>query len=157
MRKKLKPYIEPIFKTTGWLEVILLSAMVSIVLLQVFSRIFFKQTPGWSEELAQLLTIWFGFLGSALLVREKGHIALEFFVKKLGEKVERIVEIAVWLIILGFSIYMIWGGVDLVRSTMQNHLPATHLPVGIAYLPIPVSGVLMFLALIFPKSADSKT
>ncbi len=151
MKTKIKNLVEQIFRLSLALEVLFLSGMVAVVLWQVFSRIFLNRTPGWSEELAQLLTIWFGFIGSAILVREKGHIALEFVVQRLNEKAQRIIEWVVAGLIFLFSIYLCWGGLDLVRSTIQNHLPGTHLPVGVAYLPIPISGFLMLLALIFPR------
>jgi len=152
MNPKLKKLAEGGFAIVGWVQVLLITAMVLVVLYQVLARFFIKDTPAWTGELAQLLTLWFGFLGSAYLIREKGHIALEFLVSRLSEKIQRQIINLVNLFIFGFCLYLLVYGFWLVILTMRQTLPGSGIPVGISYLPIPVCGGLGILALLFPKA-----
>ncbi len=142
--------LERLFKGIEWTCVVLLTAMVLVVSIQVGARFLLNRTPDWSEELAQVMTIWFGFLGAAVLVRTGGHMALEFAVSRLPEKVQDVIEVIVGLLIGAFALYMVIWGAMLVGRFWGQPLPGTGIPVGLSYLPIPLSGVLMVLALLSP-------
>jgi len=60
-----------------------LVAMMFIVMYNIIMRYFFSASPGWAEELARQCVIIFSFIGIALGVRDKGHLALTIFVDKV--------------------------------------------------------------------------
>jgi|GEM_PF-2406761 len=156
MNSKLKKLADDGFAIVGLVEVFLITAMALVVLYQVFARFFIKDTPAWTGELAQLLTLWFGFIGSAYLIREKGHIALEFLVARLSEKVQRQITKLVKLFIFGFCLFLLVSGAWLVILSINQTLPGTGIVVGISYLPIPVCGGLGIIALLFPKAVKEE-
>jgi TRAP-type C4-dicarboxylate transport system permease small subunit len=61
-----------------WFSVAAMSVMLVVIFAQVISRYVFNWTPEWSEELARYLFVWVVFIGSALIMGESGHLAVQF-------------------------------------------------------------------------------
>jgi TRAP-type C4-dicarboxylate transport system permease small subunit len=144
--KLITRILNPVFKTARWLTGILLTLMVAIQAYEIALREITRHTPAWSKELTLLFMVWIGFLSSADLLRERGHIALEFVANALPPSARRAVTLAADLLVLGFSLFLTIAGVVLVSEFLNQSLPGTSLPVGIAYLPIPVAGALLAAA-----------
>ncbi|MGO1488392.1 MAG: TRAP transporter small permease [Arachnia sp.] len=127
-----------------WTCVVLFSALVLDVSWQVFSRQVLNQPSGWSEELAKYLFIWLGLFGSALVFGERGHIAVDFAVKKLPIVAQVIVSALVQVAILVFTgLVLRWGGYLVVQLAWNQNLTGLPINVGPLYLALPISGVLI--------------
>lgn len=142
----LSQWLSPIFRLARWLTGILLSLMLMIQVVEIALRELTRHTPAWSKELTLLFMVWIGFLASADLLRERGHLALEFVTDLLPPAGRRAVTLAADLLVLGFSVFLLLAGMILVREFFHQSLPGTRLPVGVAYLPIPAAGFLLALA-----------
>ena len=59
-------------------------ALAVVVFLQFFTRYVLNSSLGWTEEIARYLLIAVTFLGSAMAVRKRSHIAVEFFYRYFG-------------------------------------------------------------------------
>ena len=124
--------------------VVLFATLVVVVSWQVFSRQVLNSPSGWSEELAKYLFIWLGLFGSALVFGERGHIAVDFAVRRLPEKILIPVTVVVQLAILTFtSLVLIWGGLRVSALAWDQNLPGLPLNVGPLYTALPLSGVLI--------------
>jgi TRAP-type transport system small permease protein len=55
-----------------------------VVFLQFFTRYVLNSSLGWTEEIARYLLITVTFLGSAMAVRKRSHIAVEFCYRYFG-------------------------------------------------------------------------
>lgn len=127
-----------------WACVALFSALVLDVTWQVFARQVLDSPSGWSEELGKYLFIWLGLFGSALVFGERGHIAVDFAVKNLPEKIKIAVSALVQLAILAFTgLVLIWGGFRVVDLAWTQNLTGLPVNVGPLYLALPISGVLI--------------
>lgn len=127
-----------------WACVVLFSALVIDVTWQVFARQVLNQPSGWSEELAKYLFIWLGLFGSALVFGERGHIAVDFAVKKLPQALQVAVTVVVQLTILTFTVLvLIWGGFRVVDLAWDQNLTGLPTNVGPLYLALPLSGILI--------------
>ncbi len=127
-----------------WACVVLFSALVIDVTWQVFARQVLNQPSGWSEELAKYLFIWLGLFGSALVFGERGHIAVDFAVKKLPEKFQIAISTIIQLTILTFTVLvLIWGGFRVVDLAWEQNLTGLPTNVGPLYLALPISGILI--------------
>ena len=127
-----------------WACVVLFSALVIDVTWQVFARQVLNQPSGWSEELAKYLFIWLGLFGSALVFGERGHIAVDFAVKKLPQVLQVAVTVVVQLTILTFTVLvLIWGGFRVVDLAWDQNLTGLPTNVGPLYLALPLSGILI--------------
>lgn len=120
---------------------IVIALLTLIVLTQVISRFFDYSLPG-TEELSRLFIVWMTFLGSSIAVYEQGHLAVNFFVKRVNEKIRPYLYLVVNIILgLFFLVLTIYGfkfsyqSLDFTSSTLQ-------LPMTIFYLAIPVSSLL---------------
>jgi TRAP-type C4-dicarboxylate transport system permease small subunit len=129
-----------------WVCVVLFAVLVVDVTWQVFTRQVLDQPSTWSEELAKYLFIWLGLFASALVFGERGHIAVDFAVKKLPAKVQLVVAVLVQLSILVFTaLVLIWGGLRVVDLAWEQNLTGLPVNVGPLYLALPISGVLIAL------------
>lgn len=126
--------------------VVLFAVLVVDVSWQVFARQVLDSPSGWSEVLAKYLFIWMGLFGSALVFGERGHIAVDVAVRRLPEKVQIAVTVVVQLAILTFaSLVLVWGGFRVSSLAWDQVLPGLPLKVGLLYLALPISGILILL------------
>lgn len=133
-----------------WACVALFAVLVVDVTWQVFTRQVLDQPSTWSEELAKYLFIWLGLFASALVFGERGHIAVDFAVKKLPAKVQVAVAVLVQLSILVFTaLVLIWGGLRVVDLAWEQNLTGLPVNVGPLYLALPISGVLIALYTVY--------
>ncbi len=127
-----------------WTVVALFAALVVDVAWQVFARQVLNQPSGWSEELAKYLFIWLGLFGSALVFGERGHIAVDFAIKKLPEKIRVAIMVLIQIAILAFTaLVLIWGGYEVAKLAWSQNLTGLPVNVGPLYLALPISGVLI--------------
>src|SRR5699024_12210507 len=80
--KQVKSFID---KVLLYFSLTLLTAMVLIILYQVFARQVLHSTPSWSEELSRVLFVWVSFLGIAYGFKERLHIAVGLVVARFLE------------------------------------------------------------------------
>jgi TRAP-type C4-dicarboxylate transport system permease small subunit len=127
---------------------VMVVALAVIVFVQVFNR-FVLQTPlAWSEDLAMLLFQWVVFLGAALGVSRMRHFGIELVVRQFPERVRHWVELltpVVMAIVAAVMIIQGWA----ILSINRNRIFATmDLSYTWAFLPIPLSGVLILFYLV---------
>ena len=122
--------------------VTLFAVLVVVVSWQVFTRQVLDSPSGWSEELAKYVFIWLGLFGSALVFGERGHITVDFAVRRLPEKIRIAVTVFVQLAILAFtSLVLVWGGFRVSSLAWDQVLPGLPLNVGPLYTALPISGI----------------
>nr|WP_319513590.1 TRAP transporter small permease [uncultured Cohaesibacter sp.] len=135
----IKRWADRILATTC---IILCGLLVVAVTWQVVGRFFFNSSGAFSEELSKIMFVWFVLLGAALLFGEKGHMAIEIGLDIMSPRNQRIFQIIISLLILGFvtSILLV-GGVDAVNRTMrQTNAAIPFIRTGQIYLALPLSG-----------------
>jgi TRAP-type C4-dicarboxylate transport system permease small subunit len=127
----------------------LVTALAVVVFMQVFNRFILKAPLSWSEDLAMLLFQWVAFLGAAVGVKRSRHFGIELVVKNLSAGTRRWIEMAVIPVIMGaVAVVMITEGYRVIQFNYTRVYSSMDLSYVWAYLPIPVSGVLILLYLI---------
>jgi TRAP-type C4-dicarboxylate transport system permease small subunit len=127
---------------------VLVVGLAVVVFLQVFNRFVLKAPLAWSEDLAMLLFQWVAFLGAAVGVKRMRHFGIELVVRKLSEKSRRWIEILVPFIVGIVAVTMITEGYKLIQFNINRTYSSMDLSYIWAYLPIPLSGVLIIIFLI---------
>lgn len=122
--------------------IILLSILVSW---QVFARYVLNTGQFWAEEVSITTMMWIAFLGASGGIWTNSHIGLRFFIGLLPDKLRKIINIINYLIVSIFSLLLFNYGIILVQKTMGGRLSATNIPIGHAYLIIPVSTAFMVI------------
>jgi len=138
--------LDSIFTITRWVTVILVTLMVAVESYEISLRTITGDTPSWSKELVLLSMVWMGCLGAAVLHRERGHITLEFLVDRLAPGPRKWIMLAVDAAILAFSVFLVAAGSVVVSEFLNQSLPGTRMPVGVSYLPLPITGLLLSLS-----------
>ena len=133
-------------RSVRFLLVVLMSAIVIDVLLQVFSRYLFNAPMGFTDELAGFLLIWLGLLGAAYATGEKQHLAIDLISVRVSPASQRRLAVVVTLMVVLFAVaVLIVGGVWLVYTGfLFGQLSASlQLSLGYVYLIVPIAGVLI--------------
>ncbi len=123
-------------------------ALAVTVFIQVFNRFILETPLAWSEDLAMLLFQWMVFLGAALGVRRVRHFGIELLVRQLPARTRHALELVVPVIIGFVALIMVSQGLTLLTFNMNRMYGTMNLSYTWAYLPIPVSGVLILIYLI---------
>ena len=129
-----------------FLLVVLMSAIVIDVLMQVFSRYLFGSPLGFTDELAGFLLIWLGLLGAAYATGEKQHLAIDLLLMRVSPTSQRRLEVLITLLTVLFALtVLIVGGSWLVYTSFRyGQLSASlQLSLGYVYFIIPLTGLLI--------------
>ncbi|AXT53977.1 TRAP transporter small permease [Aquimarina sp. BL5] len=120
--------------------------MLISVVWQVFSRYILKSPSTITNELSSFCLIWIGLLGMAYATGQKLHLAIDLIPTLIVQRKKTLFDGIVYGLIFLFAFtVMIIGGLRLCILSFQfeQHSAALHIPMGIVYLIIPVSGVLI--------------
>ena len=121
----------------------LFSAILLIILIAVFFRYVINQSLFWSDEVVRYAFVWFTLLGAALVLRDRRHIRVEYFVEQMPSGVRRVVELAGLILILAFNVFLVIAGMQWVRETAGALTPALGLPLNwIYYAALPTTAAL---------------
>jgi len=133
------------------IAILSLAVMLVVVMIQVIGRYFFRVTPGWTEEVARQLMILFSFIGMAIGVRNKGHIALSVFVDNVLKKrnVVLVIEICGKALIVVMGIMMSINMGPFFTILKYNRLPGTGMPVGWQFVFPTAVGILIALIALY--------
>ncbi len=138
--KKVTSLIE---ETLKFILRLLLIAMVIITFLQVIMRYVFDSPLTWAEETIGVLMIYFGLIGGSFGIYYGVHISLEIFVERFMKRFDRYIRILEVFIYIFFGLIEIIYGIQIMKLTVFQVLPATGFPVRYTYLALPISGFVM--------------
>ena len=117
--------------------------MTAIIGWQVFGRYVLNSSPSWAEQAALTLMIWYVFFAAAAGVREGFHIRILAFQNLLPSRGRRSVRLIAHLVVGACGLAMAIWGWELVVRTWAHVIPTLGLPRGMAYLALPLSGILI--------------
>ena len=132
-------------KTCLVLAVFGLAGIILSVQCQVVGRYIFNDTPTWAEALALQLVLYVTAFGVAVGVRDAGHIGLESLVSLLPEAARLKIEILIHALVALFGGIMVQSGWLWTKLKWSELDPMLHMPVGIDYLALVISGVLIVM------------
>lgn len=123
--------------------------MVIVVLLQVIFRYVMRISVPWTEEFARYLLILITFVGGALAIRDKQHIAVTAIINKLPKKAPYYLNKFFNISIILFLITVFRGSILMVKLTWETPVGSIGwLSTGKIYLILPVSITMMIIYLL---------
>jgi len=132
-----------------WIAGVALVLISAVIPWAVFTRYVLNRAASWPEPAAVLLTIALTFFGAAACYRTSQHMRISFFVGLLPGGLQKAVTILSELVAGGLAFFMIIWGARLVEATQYNTISDfPFLSVGVTYLPIPISGIVLLLFVI---------
>ena len=154
---KVRKFIDKILEM---FLVLLLAVLVIDVFWQVISRYILNSPSSFTDELARVLMIWVGILGSAWATGKKMHLAIDVLIEKFNARNRKLVDISINVLIALFALFvMIIGGGNLIYILLKlgNTTAALSLPMGYVYAVIPLSGILIIYYSIHQIVIDKET
>ncbi len=140
----IKFVFDRIFAALTWAAIAMLVVMTLLIFMDVFCRYILGFSIFWADEASLILMIWFTFIALAIGVRKKIHIAIDFILSFLPDKVQtKIVARVVDVFTFIFGVIFVYFGIELCKIGTYSTLAATNLPSYTEYVFIPVSGLLV--------------
>lgn len=139
---KVERFIQSLMK---WCLFLILGGMTSVVFLGVFFRYILKAPLPWSEELARYLMVWGASLGSFVAFREGSHVGVTFIMDRLHGTSGIFLKKLSQIILIIFVAIVVKEGFSLVFKLKGQTSPAMEIPMGLAYLAIPIGFLLILL------------
>lgn len=121
------------------------SAIFVIIVLTVITRYGFNYVLSWSEEVPRYLLIWISFLGAAVCVDLKDHIAFDYLYNRFPGRLRAAVQLLINAAIFAFGWIMLVYGIRFVEAfggDFMESIPFTNVWY---YTAMPVSGGLIML------------
>ncbi|MEX0760040.1 MAG: TRAP transporter small permease [Tistlia sp.] len=129
-----------------------ISVMVVAICWQVFGRYVLNHSPVWTEEVARFLMAWIALLGSAAVLRRRGHIAVTFVVDLLPRPVALAVGLIRDLLILVMACALGWYGYGFAVIGGRRDSAALEIPMFYPYLAIPVGATFIAVLLVLARA-----
>jgi TRAP-type transport system small permease protein len=126
-----------------------------VVFVAVLSRYLLNAAIVESIELTRLSFNWACFLGAAVAVQRMAHVRVTFLVTRAGPRVQALVLLLVYLVMLTLFVLMIVQGWALYERVRYTFFPALGWSQGLLYLSLPVSGAVMSVHAIYGAVANA--
>ncbi|MEO0384328.1 MAG: TRAP transporter small permease [Pseudomonadota bacterium] len=134
------------------LAVAVLTVIVSIILMQVFSRYVLGTPLIWVEELATYLLIWLAFLTASIALKLKRHITIRTYDSFVSERTKALAEALVYACATAALLAVILHVPDAMRTEMMQSTVGLPINVGKHWfftVPVLVSCISMLTTCIF--------
>lgn len=121
------------------------TAIFVIIVLTVVTRYGFSYVLSWSEEVPRYLLIWISFLGGAVCVDLKDHIAFDYLYDRFPGPLRAAAQLLINAAIFGFGLIMLVYGMRFVEAfggDFMESIPFTNVWY---YTAMPISGALIML------------
>lgn len=119
-----------------------LLAMTVIIGWQVFGRFVLNSSPSWTEQASLILMIWYVMFAAAAGVYEGFHIRIALIEEKFGERARPLLRLVAVIVALVGLVLLVYGA-QLCWAVRGNVVPSLGVSRSIAYIPLPISGLLM--------------
>lgn len=143
----MKSLVRALMTALKWICVVLFTALVFVVVWQVFARLVLDRPQAWTDEASRMIFVWLGLLAAAYVFGERGHIAVDFLVTRLGKPAEKAVGIFVQVLVVFFAFtLLVYGGIRASGGAGNQNLSAlSFFTLGQMYWVLPISGALIIL------------
>lgn len=134
-------------KRIGWVGAVIaiaLGLMTATLMLQVLARYVLRVSIPWTEEISRYLLVLMTFVGAALALRDRQHIAITFLLDRLPHPQRIWADLLFNLLIMLFLGAVFRGSVRMIQLTWET--PAGTVPwitTGRIYLILPFTILLM--------------
>jgi TRAP-type C4-dicarboxylate transport system permease small subunit len=122
--------------------VVLVLALLASVMTGVLSRLVNRPVP-WSDEMAQYLLVWTGFVGWMIAARRQSHIRITILVDRLPGWINGLAEIVLRLVVIGFAIALLNWGWPLIGRNWDIEWVSLPLSAALLYVPVPMAALVL--------------
>ncbi len=129
--------------------------MFMVVMAVVVTRYFISLPFFWGEEFSRYAMFYMIMLGSAVAIRENGHLRLTLFADLLSPGPRRVLEAATDLLVLGVIAAIFWYGLDLAVGDGEMRTPVLRWRYFWIYIAFPIGAVMSALLMLGKQFATA--
>jgi len=104
----------------------------------IINRTFLDFSLLWVADVNTIVIAWMLALGMSVAIYKKVHITIDFVKNKFPQKVKKILEIVMTLIIIAFLIILIFAGWKTVIMKMRINFVVLYIPTAYAFMALPL-------------------
>lgn len=121
------------------------TAFFTIIVLTIGNTILrsVKHPIIWADDISLLLFGWCAFLAADIAMRSNRLVGMDILTSKLPVKVQKILQIVVYIIISAFLIMFIVYGFQLAKTNWKRFMNTLSISYGWATLSLPVGSIMM--------------
>ncbi len=144
---KLKKFLKVISRLDVIISGLALTLIVFLTLAGALSRRFLNQPFVWLEEIQLFLEVWVVFLGAGVAFRNGSHVAVEIIVEALPEKLQKVFDVIITLVVVVTLGYLLLQSIGYVQLFINSERTTSMLqiPYYLIYGVAPFSCVLMIV------------
>lgn len=102
-----------------------------------------------ADEVPGLLLVWVAFLGAYIAMRKEGHIAFNLILDSLPRRSKRLVQSINTALITGLLILLLWQSIRMIRISGATEIETAEIAQGWFMLILPVSAILLIVAVVY--------
>lgn len=125
----------------NFLCVVFLTLQILTILLMSVGRYVLRTVPIWTEQFALFCLVWFAMMSISLSEKDDSHIRMELVDYIVPKKALPLFEYFSYIVVFGFSIYMIFNGIFLMDLSKDVHMSGMKISEAFLYLSLPLSGI----------------
>lgn len=129
------------------LEMILLSASIAIIVLQVVFRYILQAPLSWTEQAARHLFVWMIMLGVPVAFHRKNLMAFDLLLHSLPAGLQTLARGGIMLVEICFCAFFCYSSVALCLRTGWRPAPGIQIPIALLYFSMTAAMVLTLLVL----------
>jgi TRAP-type C4-dicarboxylate transport system permease small subunit len=127
-------------RATDAAAVVLLLALLASVALGVVSRAVNRPVP-WTDEMAQHLLVWTGFVGWIIAARRRSHIRITVFIDRLPGAARLAAEVLIQLAVIVMALALLWHAPTLIRRNLDIEWVSLPISAALLYIPMPFAAI----------------
>jgi len=129
--------------------VLLAVFLITVMFVNVVSRAVLDADIAWNTEFGEFVLVWATFFGCAAAARRGLHMRIVELVSILPGPIRRVGDLATRLAIILLLALLVWKGLLIVSSTMEQQMSVLYWPVGLQYLAMPVGALLTMIFVLY--------
>lgn len=141
----MRKLCDALYKVTGVINVVLITAIILFTLLQVISRYIISFSIPWAQELTVYAMVWMVLLGCSMGMRRQELARLTLLVELLPDTGQQIMRIVNDLILTGFLAIILKTNHGVIVNAMPRLSGMMRIPMGYVNLALSVMAALIIL------------
>ena len=135
-----------LFRLAESVAALMLLAVTTLVMIQVFARELFNDGAPWADELARWCGLGLIFLAVPLLLARDGHVRVDMFLNLMPRAPRRVADLLIEALNVAFCVLYLVSGWFFMQRAGKFASPALAIPNLVYYLPAAIGMALMLLA-----------
>ena len=134
-----------ITRSLEWIITVFFIIIFLLIFSLVLLRYGFKTSIMGTNEIITMLFVYCSALGTAILVRQKEHIKISFFINKLSAGTRRIILTINYILICILNAVFLYMSLGWIKSIRAFRSPMTKIPFWVQRIPISIGSGLVIL------------